>query len=184
MNFPLRVNISLRLNPELEDMVRSLNRQIVERGYDGISFVDGSPHIPHVTLLMGEVTDAVDFGQLVSLCNDFAHLQKPFRYRVSKPYLMRPSQHFIFVDTLPQETFRVLRRSLHETAGEELECEHHGGPDNPSHITIGYAKPIYPDLDHLCESFQRTTGVAEEIQICRAGNYGTCIEILHKINLG
>jgi hypothetical protein len=174
----------LALSPELKSSITALNQIVVESGFCEISFNGGSPHIPHVTLIMGEVGDEADFASLVTVCEAFTSHMKQFSYKTSAPYLKRPSQHFIFTDTLPQEHFRSLRRSLYEEAGQFIECDHHGGPDNPSHITIGYAKPIYPFLSKLVSVYKRPSGCAEMLQICAAGSRGTCVEILHQILIG
>lgn len=184
MKFPKCLNICLELNESLRRSITEINDVIVADGFSEISFAPPSDHIPHVTLLMGEVEGEGDFINLTRAVTDFAACQSPFDYSLSKPYLKRPSQHFIFVDTLPQDHFKAFRRSLHDSSGEYMECEHHGGPDNPSHITVGYAKPIYSRLGRLASRFRRTKGRAENIQICEAGRRGTCIKDLHKIPIG
>src|SRR5437868_1699959 len=129
MNFPKRINISLALNCDLAKLAIELNQIIVEDGYSEISFTAPSPHIPHVTLLMGKVAARSDYFHLLRTCKAFAATVGSFYYRISPPYLKPPSQHFIFSDTLPQSRFRIVRRQLHELSGEFLECDHHGGPD-------------------------------------------------------
>ena len=183
MQFPTRININMALGAEVLAYVRSLNSMIVRDGYRDIDFsIEPGPQ-PHITLLMGEVDTGEDLDCLVQLTQSFAHSRSGLRYTLGKPYLRQPSQRFIFVDVLPQEPFRTLRTALYELASEFIECEHHGGPGNVSHITLGYAHEVYPNLRALIDNSERVAGVAETLQVSEAADRGTCRRVLHQVVL-
>jgi hypothetical protein len=181
LRFPLRTNISFMLSPDILDEVCRLNSIIVNDGFREIDFSRPSPPIPHITLLMGEVDHRDDLQQLIKALETFSLDLPPIKYKISPPYLRRPSRNFIFVDTVPQKAFRLVRRKLHEALSPFIDCELHGGPDNVSHITLGYAHRSYPGLDKLLKTAQPTSGVANTFQVAETGKRGTCRRLIARI---
>jgi 2'-5' RNA ligase len=180
LRFPLRVNISFMLSREVTEEICRLNSIIVRDGFREIDFSKSSAPIPHITLLMGEVDEEEDLKGLIQALRGFS-LHEPIKYKISQPYLRRPSRNFIFVDTVPQKAFRLLRRKLHEALSEFIDCELHGGPDNVSHITLGYAHRAYPGIDKLIKSAQSAGGLADTFQVAETGRRGTCKRLIARI---
>lgn len=179
--FPLRTNVSFMLSNDVSEEVRRLNSIIVSDGFSEIDFSEVSPPIPHITLLMGEVDNARDLEALVEALGGFSRHQAAIRYEIAKPYLRRPSRNFVFVDTIPQKAFRLLRRKLHQSLSEFIDCDLHGGPENISHITLGYAHGVYPGISKLLKAARPTKGVADTFQIAETGKRGTCRRLIARI---
>jgi hypothetical protein len=178
--FPMRANINFALDGAALRYAKMLNATVCDDGYDEIAFSGKQAVIPHITLLMGEINSREHFDSLSKILRAFSTALSPLTYTFSRPYLRCPSQHFIFVDTLPREDFRHLRIGLYDRVNEFIECEFHGGPDNVSHVTVGFAGDIYPNIPALCAIKPPNGGMAETIQICLAGKRGTCTTVLEK----
>ena len=175
--YPLRLNISFELSPAVEEKVVSANHKLVNLGYKEINFQPDGGAIPHVTLLMGDVASRADFERLQQILVAFAKREKSIHYVVQRPYLKLPSKSFIFVDVEPAETFRLLRHRLFEQVNQLLAFEYHGGPDNVSHITLGYARPSLASVGKISQEFESDlNGIASALALSRVGNRGACIE--------
>jgi len=183
MEFPLRVNISFMLCETIHAHVLSLNRLVVDAGYNEICFSGPDAVMPHITLLMGEVDTEDEYDLLAEELRVLAETMYPIQYRIGRPYLRQPSQHFIFVDVHPERKFRDYRVEMHADLGRYIECDHHGGPHNVSHITIGYCPIVYPGLQELVRKSNRLPGIADTIQLSVAGKRGTCVKKLHEFRL-
>lgn len=184
LRFPLRTNISCVLSPAILEHVRLLNTIIVTNGFQEIDFSGSPAPIPHMTLLMGEVDDLSGLEAMMAALRRFAVDLAPIKYEITKPYLRVPSRNFIFVDAVPQKAFRGLRFSLHELLSEYIDCELYGGPENVSHITLGYAHGAYPGVDKLVQATQSVIGVADTLQVAETGKRGTCQRLIAKIPMG
>jgi len=172
------------LSDEVLKEVRRLNSIIVGDGFREIDFSDHSEPIPHITLLMGEIDNEEDLNGLIQTLERFSLHQPPIKYKISQPYLRPPSRNFIFVDTVPQKAFRLLRRKLHEALSDYIDCELHGGPDNVSHITLGYAHRAYPGIGKLIKNAVSAGGVANTFQVAETGKRGTCRRLIARIPRG
>jgi hypothetical protein len=182
-SFPIRLNINMALDSEVESAVLFMNSIIVNTGFDNINFGKNGKHIPHITLLMGYVKNESSLHRIIERCESFASTYKPISYKISFPYWKLPSKNFIFVDTLPVEQFRNFRIKLYTRVGELVECQEHGRPENPSHITIGYSDAKNFQIHNIACNFNPPVGVGSVIRLCRAGYLGTCTDIFHKISL-
>lgn len=182
--FPFRVNISLVLNRSMLSYVRLLNRKVVSAGFDEIDFTKGPLPIPHITLLMGDVLSPKEYALLLRGVKECARGLRPFSYYLGMPYLRKPSRHYVFVDTLPRSHFARMRKRLYDAVNASIDCEHHGGANNVSHITIGYSATPYPYLDRLRAVYRDVRGVARSIQVCEVGRRGTCIKRLKYFRIG
>ncbi len=179
--FPLRTNISFMLSHDVKEEVRTLNSIIVKDGFTDIDFSAVSAPIPHITLLMGEVDHAQDLEALVEALRGFRGHHAAIRYELGKPYLRGPSRNFIFVDTIPQAAFRLLRLELHQLLSDFIDCDLHGGPKNVSHITLGYAHGVYRGIQKLIQVAKTVMGIAETFQIAETGKRGTCRRLIARI---
>lgn len=81
---------------------------------------------------------------------------------------------YVFVDVSPQPIFRQLRLALYTQVAHWIDCEVYGGPENVSHITVGYAHNGYSEIDALRDGWTPVSGIANELQIAEAGPRGTC----------
>lgn len=182
LSFPLRTNISFMLSDGVRKEVRKLNSIIVKDGFAEIDFSAVSAPLPHITLLMGEVDHLQDLKTLIQALTSFSQHQAPIDYRIGKPYLRDPSRNFIFVDTVPQEQFRLLRLELDQILSRFIDCDMHGGPKNVSHITLGYAHGVYPGIQKLVQVARPVVGVAETFQVAETGIRGTCRRLIARIS--
>jgi len=179
--YPLKININFKLNAEIETTVKAMNKVLVNSSYNEIDF--SQSHLPHITLLMGLVHTADRLDNIAERIELFAKDEKVIRYQLSSPYWKKPSRKFCFIDTNPQSEFLHFRTKLFETIEDLIKCEFHGGPNNPSHITVGYAEPDFMNLDELNALMQDSTSTASQIRICVAGNRGTCHQTLFAAEL-
>lgn len=184
ISYPARININFALPAEIEEYVVSLNRLLMNVGFNEIRFSGEDAHIPHITLLMGDVATHSHYEALVDACRGFAVGRDEVPYNLTKPYWKQPSRRFVFIDTVPLERFRTFRKQLDEFVRGLIECEQYGGPENPSHITVGYSDIRKFDLSSIAAPHKNQAGVGSVIRICRAGSRGTCIEVLEEILLG
>jgi hypothetical protein len=172
--FPARININCPIPSDVDAVVRSINSRLLDDGFTDVDFSDDSPHLPHVTLLMGEVPSRSALEALLERCQHFAQSQSQFAYSLGPPYWKKPSLKFLFLDTLPLERFRRFRVDLLSELGGLIHCEFHGGPENPSHITAGYGDSRRLPSERLMPMYRRVDGIATHIRICEAGERGTC----------
>jgi hypothetical protein len=178
LQFPARININFALSIDVEGYVRDLNDALLDKGLNEIDFSEDSDHLPHLTLLMGEVNSQMDLDELIAHCKDFQAKNASLDYELSAPFWKKPSQKFLFIDTLPTEAFRTFRVSLFEGLSGLLHCEFHGGPDNPSHITIGYGDSRKINLTQLTRMPAPRKLKTQSMRVCIAGERGTCHTIL------
>jgi hypothetical protein len=186
MLYPLKININLGLSNQINDFCIAINQYIVNEGYDEINFKEGPQHLPHITLLMGEIKTSDDYLNLIYICNLFSQKRKAIDYEVSRPYWKKPLEKFVFVDVLPLEEFTKLRLELYEDVKGLIKCSAYGGPNSETHITVGYADSTdAKDLDFniVNSSSYKRLGVANSVRICRAGVHGTCSEIFNQFYL-
>ncbi len=183
IKFPARINVSIQLDGDLKNQILHLNRLICSEGFGEIDFNSSLPQIPHATLLMGEVRSRSEYESLLLACADFASDQQQFPYSISLPYLRSPSKKFVFVDTLPEEKFYDFRRLTDQYVGAYIECDFYGGPDNGSHITIGYSNIPFQKIQLLKDETSVTQGTARNIQICLTGRRGSCTDLLEEYSL-
>lgn len=162
--------------------VRKLNSIIVHDGFGEINFSRAAAPIPHITLLMGDVDNANDLAALIETLQDFARNHTGICYEIGRPYLRRPSRNFIFVDTIPQKAFRLLRLELHQSLSRFIDCELHGGPKNISHITLGYAHGVYPGIHKLVRAANSVKGTADTFQVAETGKRGTCRQLIARLS--
>src|SRR4051812_33700108 len=93
LSFPLRTNISFMLSHEVTEEVRRLNSIVVNDGFKEIDFSNPVVPIPHITLLMGEVDNEQDLTGLIQALEKFSLHQPSIKYKISQPYLRRPSRN-------------------------------------------------------------------------------------------
>jgi hypothetical protein len=184
--YPSKININLGLSNEVNDFCIAINQYIVSKGFNEINFQGDQHHLPHITLLMGEIKTENDYMSLIHICNLFSQKCKAINYEVSMPYWKKPLEKFVFVDVLPLEEFTKFRLDLYEDVKELIKCSTYGGPNSETHITVGYADSTEAkdlDLDIINSSSYGRLGVASSVRICKAGVHGTCNEIFNQFYL-
>jgi hypothetical protein len=181
MNFPLRININFSLPDKLEGFVKDINNEFINEGYPDVDFVPEGSHLPHITLLMGTVNSKNDLDEILRKITIFKNEINPIEYTVGHPYWKEPSQKFAFVDTLPLEIFKKFRLKLLLNLNGLINCEFHGGPENPSHITVGYGDKKTIDLKQFVELTPKEGFITNSVRVCIAGERGTCSDILLEI---
>lgn len=183
IDYPVKININFMIEGEVAAHILELNQKIVRNGHSDIDFSNQAGHMPHITLIMGDVSAKHEFENLVKLCSEFFKRKTEIPYRISQPYLKEPSQQYVFVDILPQAQFREFRLDLFDYVGKFIECDEHGSPTNPTHITVGYYKSNYRRI-RLSYANMQLEGVANCIGICEVGTYGTCVRTYNEIKIG
>lgn len=183
IDYPVKININFMIEGEVATHILELNQKIVRNGHSDIDFSNSVGHLPHITLIMGEVGTKHKFENLVKLCGEFFKRKTAIPYHISQPYLKEPSQQYVFVDILPQAQFREFRLDLFDYVGEFIEYDDHGSPTNTTHITVGYYKSNYRRIRLSCANMQ-LEGVANSIRICEVGTYGTCVRTYQEIKIG
>lgn len=171
--FPARLDVSLRLDGSLLETVMRVNEGIVAVGFDEVCFSPSRGAIPHVTLLMGEVNSPEDFERLSDVVERFARATETFEISLGSPYLRESAGRWVFMDALPRERIRAIRFALHDVLAELIELEPHGGPDNVSHVTVGYAQSLQGDIEAALAGAVVGRGHASVVQLCAVGAHGT-----------
>ena len=183
LSFPARINVNAPLPPSVAASVQKMNAVFLQAGFDEIDFSAGSPHLPHVTLLMGEVESASHFKELLARCERFASRNSSIAYSVGEPFWQKPALKFMFVDTNPLEKFKDFRVALYGEVQDIIRCEFYGGPENPSHITVGYGDSRRFPIAKVKDVYSSSSGVFDVIRICEAGERGTCHSSLAEFRL-
>jgi hypothetical protein len=171
--FPTRLDISLRLDGSLLEAVTRVNESIVAIGFDEVRFSPGGGAMPHVTLLMGEVATLEDFEKLSEAVECFSRATETFAISLGSPYLRESEGRWAFMDALPRERIRAIRFALHGVLAGLIELEPHGGPDNVSHVTVGYAESLQGDVEAALAGAAVGRGHASVVQLCAVGAHGT-----------
>jgi hypothetical protein len=183
LSFPARINVNAPLPASVTAVVQQMNEVFLRSGFDDIDFSDGSLHLPHVTLLMGEVASAAHFKELLEKCESFAGRHPAIPYSVGEPFWQKPALKFMFVDTNPLPLFKDFRVAFYNEVRDLIRCEYYGGPENPSHITVGYGDSRRLPLAKVKDAYRSTSGIANAIRICEAGERGTCHNALAEFRL-
>ena len=178
INTSFRININLGLSDGVLENVLELNSIIARDSSSKILFSKDSPPYPHITLLMGNVLSEDALKEIQDELSSFSRDVNPFHYHLTPPYLKKPSLHYIFSDIVPQDNLYKLRQRLYNKISSLILCDFYGGPDNPSHITIGYTSKVYYSLNELYGKFRNPEGHVETIRVSMAGDRGTCLEHL------
>ncbi len=178
LTFPARINVNFELAADVDAYVRQLNGELLTAGFDEISFSNESKHLPHLTLLMGDVQSRSLLETMISKCESIFATSKRITYTLSPPFWKKPSQKFLFIDTLPTEVFRGFRIQLFGQIKDQISCEYHGGPENPSHITVGYGESKRVNLALLARIPAPAQARTGAMRICVAGERGTCSEAI------
>lgn len=178
IEYPVRININSSLSPTVDHLVRTLNQCFLRAGCDDIDFSPSSSHIPHLTLLMGTVHDSRSLAEIGAHCEAFALHTRKIEFSLSKPFWKKPSLKFMFLDAEPYEPLKELRTQLLDELSGLIECEFHGGPENPSHITVGYGSERQVKLSQVRRLYSETVTELVDLRIALAGERGTCHSIL------
>lgn len=178
LKFPARININFALSSEVERLVVAMNSAFLKNEFHEIDFSDRSDHLPHITLLMGRVSSQSAFERVIEKCRIFSATNEPIAYKIGRPYWKKPSLRYLFLDVDPLDVFRQLRLNLYSQISHEIACEFHGGPKNPSHITVGYGDACRVPLEQLENMYCELHAQAITLRICEAGNRGTCRDVL------
>lgn len=172
--FPARLDVSLRLDGSLLEAVTRVNESLLAIGFDEVRFSPDGGAVPHVTLLMGEVATLEDYEKLSEAVERFSRATETFEISLGPPYLCEPERQWVFMDALPAERFRAIRFALHDVLAGLIELEPHGGPDNVSHVTVGYAESLQGDIEAaLAGAVVGRGGHASVVQLCAVGAHGT-----------
>ena len=181
--FPSRINLNFKLTAEVKKHIIEMNSFFLRSGFNEIDFSEDSDHIPHITCLMGEVSSNIAFETLIDCLSEFCKSESPLDYTITSPYWQKPSRRFVFVDTEPNGYFRDFRRRMYVKLKKILSCEHYGGPENPSHITVGYAHKRNMNLASIHKKFHPLSSTASFIRVCKVGTRGTCHDVLYTCSL-
>ena len=183
LSFPARINVNAPLSSSVAASIQQMNAVFLQSGFDDIDFSTGSPNLPHVTLLMGEVASASHFKELLNKCERFSSNHSSISYSVGEPFWQKPALKFMFVNTDPLEQFKNFRIALYDEVQSLIRCEFYGGPENPSHITVGYGDSRRLPIAKVKAAYRSTSGVFDVIRICEAGERGTCHNSLAEFRL-
>jgi hypothetical protein len=73
---------------------------------------------------------------------------------------------------------------MHDVLGNLIEYDDHGGPGNPSHITVGYCDNRSIDLTGLGRDVQLPSGSGSLVRLSVAASRGTCRAVIGMFSLG
>lgn len=181
--FPMRINVSYLLSPEVLEFVLRSNSEIFRQGGE-FQFAPIGRQIPHITMLMGTVDNNASLRAVSDIVALTAAGFDAISYSIGEPYFPAPDRRYVFVDTDPQAAFLAQRTVLQERLGHLLEIDDFGDANNVSHITLGF-NDSGNDLAVLGEPSGGTTrGIASSLQIALTGPRGTCIETLELFAVG
>ncbi len=183
LSFPARININFAISGEVEKVVRAMNAVFLAHGFNEIDFSERSNHLPHVTLLMGEVSSRLSLERIIASCRSFSLVNSSLQYKIGRPYWKKPSQRYLFLDVEPLEVFRTFRLALHSEIEHDIACEFHGGPRNPSHVTVGYGDNQRIPLSDVDMLYSELYSQANSLRICEAGKRGTCRDVFASFKL-
>jgi len=175
---PARINIGLLLDGEVLDFARRANRLIAQHGGE-FAFEPSGIAIPHITFLMGDVGSDSSLTEINAICADFASTVPRLSYTLSSARFADERRRYVFADVREQAVFLKHRRVLQARLASRLKLDHHGGPSNPSHITLGFIEKGAPRS--LLRDLPSPTGLrgkASILQIALTGRRGTCVRAL------
>lgn len=171
------LNISVLLPEPLGEGVREVNREISRRLGSEIVFTGPGATIPHLTLLMGLVPAGSEAALLEAVERWCASSSAPRRIALTHTYMV--DSRFVFVGVEPEEPIRRGRHDLAREVGPHLTPSEHGGPGNPTHLTLAHLPhdldepppgPVVPGRHEV-----------REIGIGLVGRHGTVTRLLHRV---
>lgn len=179
-----KLNIHLSLDQEAQRFCREVNagiRSIVE---STIIFDENSPMIPHITLVMGELSPSCTLADLSLLTTSISKRYFSLKIRFGKPYVENHKNTYIFMDAEHNHELLELRRDFAERAlgSHLLSSEKYS--ETP-HLTLAniratekeavgaYLQSLQPALEVVCNA----------IEISHVGPKGTCIDSIFIIPL-
>lgn len=171
-----KININIAVTGSALEYAKFLNAVVVQQGSSDINFQQKA--IPHVTLLMGELSTGATLKAIITLLESQRHTFAPFLYNFSPPHLVKPGGKFCFLNITNNQPFFELKHRLADLLIGLVTFDFHGGPDNPPHLTFGYFNQPQVSLPVDALRPLEDGVLANCLQICSVGLRGTCTEIL------
>ncbi len=182
IEFPKRFNIHAQFDNCSLAQIVELNKEINRLCSSEIIFDQDSPHIPHITLLMGNLFDIESLNQVCNSLGRFAKETEEFTYSISKYKLMEPEKKYLFAFPEPSLIIYEIKKNLFKTVGEFLTFDKHGTQNTIPHLTLAYFKENNDTLAKVIK-FKRIIGKINKIAIAETGRKGTCVNIIEEFNL-
>jgi len=137
---------------------------------------------PHITLLMGEVSDnhrAELTQRILVLARSIPSVPLHF----TPPRRPAPDSAYVFLGIEPKEPLRQIKAQIAERVQNIFALGEYGNVDTVPHVTVAYfVRPeeycVYPQT-----AFKEVAWQAPRIAISETGPYGTCVNRLEIINI-
>jgi len=180
----MEINIHIILPPRINQMATALNLAISSITPSEIVFDTQSPHIPHLTLIMGDTRPGVSIKDVLAAVQRSLRGVTPFQLETEPPYIAQPSNAFVFLDVGPDELLKALKQRVYDNVSDMLFTPWYGKPDAPAHITIGYVTDKQQQIRAAIDAaYTRFMESFSYIGISLQGRRGTCVKLLHEIAL-
>ena len=181
-DFPMRMNIHFCLEEPLSSEIKSLNKVLVTQGSD-IDF--SKEHIPHLTVLMGNVPSLENYTKILKGISEVASETKRQKITVTNPYIVTPKRNFLFMDVAPKNRIKYIKYAFFNKIKKYMRFDYYGMPKVSPHITLGYIDTITDEIGVRINEIriEHSNSVVSKIGISPASDKGTCLKEVFVVDL-
>lgn len=168
LHFPLRGDIAtycVNLNKDLQTLTKS-----------EIDFSPNSFHVPHLTLCMGYIHREEQYKIILNEIFEFAQKMSVLTISMTKPYLKKPGNNYIFIDAKESSQIIEVKRNIYTKIDRLIEPLNWDVVNEPPHITVGYIKGGFEKVEQFLASYpEPNLWCADSIEMSFCGKLGTCL---------
>lgn len=177
-----KINIHLTLDErglaycyEVNSRIRAITESVIEFG-------PGSPMIPHISLIMGQLRDD-ELRNISEITASAVGGEAPLAFFVDAPYLEDVRTRYIFSDVRDGDNFMRMKRKLHSSLdGKYLDVQ--TDYTEVAHLTLGHVENRKDEVRKYLGGVTAGFSIySPAVEISDAGPKGTCINSLYKFLL-
>lgn len=177
-----KINIHFAFAPESVAMLRAMNARLRTFTSSLIVFDETSPHIPHVSLLMGTLKTDEDLAVIANATEATARRYRRRHLILRRPYLENVRNHYVFCDVANEAAVVDVRDCLRDVLLSYLSVQDDYA--EVPHVTLAHVGIDHPSIEPILGGFpdERQVTVVG-IEISDTGPKGTCINPLYRYPL-
>src|SRR5258708_6936926 len=107
-----KINIHLTLDQRGVEYCNAVNAGVKRITQSLIEFSPSSPMIPHVSLIMGQLTDSTTLDLVAKIAEQVASSETAPSFMVDGPYLENIRNRYVFSDVHGSSTFAAIKQAL------------------------------------------------------------------------
>jgi hypothetical protein len=178
-----RININLALDEISLDYCLGINAGIHTITDSQIVFSENSTMIPHITLVMGNLTGSYTVQDIAEEIKQAVKVPLVLNTVITSPYLEKNTNSFIFSDVIVDRDFIAFRQDLKKRMQNYL-SNIFNPPSSVPHISLGYITNKKREVQSYLEGIQINHKLlSPAIRISNVGVKGTCINVLFQIDM-